>query len=297
MTATEYLPWPREAARPPAESSADMTIAPSNIALDLHGDPAVARLHVFSDGNHHMALAETVAAFLDPYPEAQDVFYLTTPPRISIEAMRSGVIRLGNLSVSSAAHVVIGPEGPLAQHAAEGRITGHVPFMRSTGNVILRRRGDPKGVRGLRDIFRDDVRLAISNPVTEAASFAVYAEDIVGIGSADSAPEATMAWLTGAHVVKSRMIHHREIPELLAADAADASIVYRHLGLRYARVFPDIFETSAIIDPGNVTVYHAGLAGDAGAFGAAFLSFLQSDIVADIYRSHGLAALGDAVSI
>lgn len=293
MIGTEHLSWPREAALLAAASDADMTIAPSNIALDLHGNPAVARLHVFSDGNHHMALAETVAAFLAERPEARDVFYLTTPPRISIEAMRSGVIRVGNLGVSSAAHVVIGPEGPLAQLAAEGRIAGHVPFMRSAGNVILRRRGDPKGVRGARDILRDDVRLAISNPVTEAASFGVYADDILAI-AAERAPDATMAWLKGDGVVKSRMIHHREIPELLATDAADASVVYRHLGLRYARVFPEIFETSDIIDPENVTVYHAGIAGDGGDYGADFLAFLQSETVAEIYRTHGLAALEDA---
>lgn len=293
MIGSEGLPWPREAAKPGGDTDAEVTIAPSNIALDVHGNPDVARLHVFSDGNHHMALAETVAAFLAQRPEAQDVFYLTTPPQISIDAMRSGVIRVGNLSMSSMAHVVIGPEAPLRQLASEGRINGHVPFMRSAGNVVLSRRGDAKSIRSPRDVFRDGVRLAISNPVTEAASFAVYAEDIAAIGATTRPSEETIAWLKGDGVVKSRMIHHREIPELLASDSADVSIVYRHLGLRYVRIFPDMFEITEVIDSDNVTVYHAGLAGDGGDYGQEFLRFLQSDSVAAIYHSHGLVPLED----
>lgn len=293
MSGAEYLPWPREAARADDDAAADMSIAPSNIALDLHGDPARAGLHVFSDGNHHMALEETVAAFLQDHPDAGDVFYLTTPPRISIEALRSGAIRIGNLSVSAAAHVVIGPKEPLDVLLAEERIAEHAPFMRSAGNVILRRRGDPKSVQEAPDLLREDVRLAISNPVTEQASYSVYAEDIVNLAAPDRARDDVIAWLESDAVVKSTTIHHREIPELLASDAADAAVVYRHLGLRYARIFPNLFETSLVLDPGNVTGYHAALVGDGGAFGAAFLEFLQSEPVAAIYRSHGLSALDD----
>ena len=48
--------------------------AGSNLSLDCHGDASRAQLAVFSDGNHHMALAECLRAFLAENPAAQDVF-------------------------------------------------------------------------------------------------------------------------------------------------------------------------------------------------------------------------------
>ncbi|MEL6205905.1 MAG: substrate-binding domain-containing protein [Pseudomonadota bacterium] len=289
----DRLPWPREAAQPEPATAADLTLAPSNIALDVHGNPARARLHVYSDGNHHMALAETMEAFLVARPDVEDIFYLTTPPRLSIEALRSGRVRLGNLEISTAPHVLIGPEEILGSLHDQGVIASNTPFMRSAGNVPLFRKGNPKGIEGVSALFRDDVRLALSNPITESASFTIYAADLVAAAPTDAPNGGWQAWLESDAVVKSRVIHHREIPELLALDAADVSLIYRHLGLRYARVFPDVFEIGDIVDPANTTRYHVGLIGDGGPFGREFAEHLQSSEVAAIYRSHGLAALDD----
>ena len=55
------LIWPAERPRATASGS-EWSQARSNLCLDFHGDPASAQLVVFSDGNHHMALAECVAA-------------------------------------------------------------------------------------------------------------------------------------------------------------------------------------------------------------------------------------------
>ena len=42
-------------------------------------DPVGAQLAVFSDGNHHMALAECIEIFVRRSPGLHDVFYTTTP--------------------------------------------------------------------------------------------------------------------------------------------------------------------------------------------------------------------------
>ncbi|MEM9552260.1 MAG: substrate-binding domain-containing protein, partial [Pseudomonadota bacterium] len=262
----DRLPWPRETAESEPAPAANLTLAPSNIALDVHGNPARARLHVYSDGNHHMALAEAMASFLAANPDAEDIFYLTTPPRLSIEALRSGRVRLGNLEISTTPHVLIGPEEILGPLSEQDIIGTNTPFMRSAGNVPLFRKGNPKGIDGVSALFRDDVQLALSNPVTESASFSVYAADLVAAAPKDAPQGGWQAWLESDAVVKSRVIHHREIPELLALGVADVSLIYRHLGLRYARVFPDVFQIGDIVDPTNTTRYHVGLIGDGGPF-------------------------------
>ena len=45
-------------------------------------DPVGAQLAVFSDGNHHMALAECVETFVRRSPGLHEVFYTTTPPSV-----------------------------------------------------------------------------------------------------------------------------------------------------------------------------------------------------------------------
>lgn len=93
------LDWPREAAGSTSPDGARLVQAASNICLDLHGDPQQARLHVFSDGNHHMALAEALRTFLAHHPQVGDVFYATTPPRVVVEALKAGSVHIGNLTV------------------------------------------------------------------------------------------------------------------------------------------------------------------------------------------------------
>ncbi|MCB1546891.1 MAG: substrate-binding domain-containing protein [Hyphomicrobiaceae bacterium] len=287
------LPWPREAAE--AAEPACRLVAPcSNIVLDIHGDPARARLVVFSDGNHHMALAETIRAFAAAHPDIGDVLYLTTPPRILIAALASGRLSLGHLTLSLRPHVFISPREVLGRLHSDGLIGPPRVFAASRGTAILVRKGNPLGVRTLEDLLRPDVRLALSNPVTETASFTVYAEairDALKASPQVSTSDQLMRHLESGQVVKSRLIHHREIPEILAEGRADASLVYTHLALRYARVFPELFEMIPAT-AGPVTTYAVACVAPAGDFGEGFAAYLVGREVGRIYEAHGLQAAG-----
>lgn len=294
------LPWTLERARlegsePPAHE-AGLTVPGSNIVLDLHGDPLQARLAVFSDGNHHMALEETLTRFLEANPDARDIFYATTPPRIIIDALRNGVLSTGNLGLTVRPHVFISPGDILEALHGEGLIGPHRPFMRSDGLSILIEKGNPKGIEGPPDLLRGGARLAISNPVTEKASFSVYEAALLAFAEeAGRSRDEVREFLLSDAVAKSQIIHHREIPQILASGHAEASLIYHHLALRYTRIFPDRFDLVPVpfagLDEADelTTTYHVALVGDGGPFGAALVDHLQSDETAAIYESHGLA--------
>jgi hypothetical protein len=99
-------------------------------------------------------------------------------------------------------------------------------------------------------------------------------------------------------VVYGERIHHREAPQALHDGCADVAVLYFHLALRYTRIFPGCFEIVAldgnaerapIPGPANVvTVYHLGLVGQGGEWGARLKDFLLGETVTDIYRHHGL---------
>jgi hypothetical protein len=295
------LDWPLETAVAGRDGDAELDVPGSNLVLDLHGDPARAGLIVFSDGNHHMALEETLAAFVQREPDVRDIFYATTPPRVIAETLKSGRVRTGNLTLSLKPHIFISPGDVLDGLRAKGLVGPHEAVMKSRGLAILVRKGNPAGIDNPAELVTGKARLAISNPITEKASFGVYAEALRAFGKAEGIPdEKTDAFLLSDDVPKSRIIHHREIPQILANGEADASLIYFHLALRYTRIFPDRFDLvevdiSALENPERfVTAYHMALVGNGGTFGDKFAGFYRSAEAGEIYTRHGLQPFNPA---
>lgn len=297
---SNWLKWPLESASAPHIADSDWHHAGSNLCLDFHGDPVTAKLVVFSDGNHHMALQASVEQFLQINPDAADVFYATTPPSVLIRLLQNGQLWLGNLCLSRSPHVFISPAPIMDKLVDAGFVPAHRAFMRSRGNVLLIRKGNPKQIQGIADLLRDDVRLFMSNPLTEKASYDVYRGSILDLAAAQQLNSEALAQrleLSSTHTTFGQCIHHREAPQSLQDGTADVAMVYYHLALRYTRIFPELFDfiplggTQSDPQPNAVNVctdYHVGVVADGDEFGASFVEFLFEDIVTDIYAAHGL---------
>ncbi len=289
------LNWTYEGATPLPPGAPRFAHAGSNICLDFHGDPRTSGLVVFSDGNHHMALADALATFRSRYAEVNDIFYVTTPPRVVADAMMAGVLAVGHLRLSIRPNVFIGPATLLERLSSEGHIVGPKPFAASRGNVMLVRKGNPRRIAGVADLARDDVRLFLSNPVTEAASHRIYTTTLRQVAARQGVDTSFLDTPPGAasHVVYGECIHHREAPQYLVDDRADVAIVFHHLALRYTRIFPGTFDFIPLTredDPDQVIgrIWIA-LVGNGGEWGARLVEFMLGEEVACIYREHGLA--------
>lgn len=294
-----YLHWPIETATPSTSAAERWFHAGSNICLDFHGDPVTARLVVFSDGNHHMALETSLQAFRDLHPDVSDIFYATTPPNSLINYLTAGKLHLGNLTLSRLPDIFISPPNIMDELKQQGFIQSHHPFMQSRGNVLLIRKDNPKHIESIADLLREDVRLFISNPETEKASYSVYRNTLLNLATEEGLHEGSMdKRLSNTNTIYyGQLIHHREAPQCLYDGLADVAMVYYHLALRYTRIFPDIFDfiplggdkTDPHPSPNNLTTpYHIGLLGNGGEFGETLLEFMFKDIVTRIYTEHGL---------
>lgn len=298
----ELFDWPLEAAWGGTEGDLLWHDRWANRVLDFHGDPRRAGLTVFSDGNHHMALAESLASFVDTYPQVEDVFYLTLPPAALRAILEHGAVRLGNLRLDLQPRLMIGPPDALAPLQASRRLGPGRAFARSRGNALLVRKGNPLNIHGVADLYREDIRIFISNPRTEAASHHVYRQSLCRLAK-DAGLDADMLdqrlSQPALRVVHGHLVHHREAPAALAAARADVTPLYYHLALRYTRIFPEHFELIAL--PGTdtdgveqnqvITHYHSALIDDGDDWSLRLQDFLHSDRVAAIYRSHGLTPL------
>lgn len=274
----------------------------SNICLDFHGDPATADLVIYSDGNHHMALLECLDLFQKQNDGVKGVFYATTPPGPIVQLLKIGGLQLGNIVISRKPHVFISPPSILDKLVADGLLSEHNPFVKNQGNVLLVKKGNPKQITTVSDFMREDVRLFLSNSETEKASFSAYYETLKAQGGAiETGGEAFPDNLISqGRVLFGSRIHHREAPQAVADGSADVAVVFYHLALRYIRIFPDVFDAIPLGGsmekpeplPGNVvSLTHAGIVGDGGAWGKQLVSFLKSDTTMDIYCKHGLLPL------
>lgn len=291
------LQWPPETVLPDKEAA--RWFQPwSNIVLDFHGDPLKAKLAVFSDGNHHMALLPALKAFHAAHPEVGDIFYASTPTAPILTLLKTGALQLGNLILSIRPHLFISPSHVLDRLQEEGYVSSHRMLARNQGSVLLIPQGNPKAICGVEDLMRDDVRLFISNPDTESVSYQGYRQTLEGMAKRRGMDVAVFsASVFGPTAVWGQRIHHREAPESVAAGLADAAIVFYHLALRYTRIFPDLFDhiplggtkSDPVPPPENhIAAIHMGLVGDGGIWGTEVLDFLKGRTVADIYAFHGL---------
>jgi len=291
-----WLNWPVELA-----TGRDRPVAHyeqiESLRLDLHGDPARAKLVVCSDGNHHMALEQTLQSFAQLHPAVEEIFYTTTPPRIALQIMQSGGLQIGNFRLSVTPHVFISPPQVLEKLIASGRMSKSASFMRSCGMVLLVRKENPKRIASISDLLRNDVRLFLSNPVTESISYQIYADCLRHLASVRGITLDFLMHPPGQHdvnkLIYGESIHHREAPQMVADGRADTALVFYHLGLRYQRIFPEILdfvwpEGSLGNQSCDINHFSCGLMADAGAWGETFYQFLFSDTVTEIYRKHGL---------
>lgn len=290
---TKHLKWPIETSLGDKVYGYQWQQAGSNLCLDFHGNPVNARLVVFSDGNHHMALQACCQTFTQTYPDVVDIFYATTPPSVILQSVLQGGLMLGNLHLTIQPDVFISPVNIVDKLVDKGLMQAHRPFSKSRGNVLLVKKGNPKDIRSIADLLRDDVTLTMSNPLTEAASYEVYKQTLLDMAKEQGVDVASVSSLIdkdSTRVVFGESIHHREVPQTIFSGQADTAMVYYHLALRYTRIFPDDFEFIQLESRSHMyTDYHIGLIGDGGHWGQRFIDFMFSDVAREIYRQHGLA--------
>jgi len=269
--------------------------ATSNIALDIHGDPANAQLTVFSDGNHHMALRDSMQALRNGVPGLEEIVYLTLPPPLLRRLLDHPTLILGNLRLTLNADVIISPIPVLAELCQLRRCREPIPFAQHKGCALLVAHGNPKKIKSYNDLLRDDVRLFMSNPDTEWVSHRFYRSFLLSQVSKQDQPRLQARLDSGENMLIGECIHHREAPLALANSACDVAILYRHLAIHYQNTYPDLFDVvhakiNASLTPA-IEPYGIAVVDDKAGLSRQALEFFLSPACKGIYERHELTAL------
>ncbi len=293
------VPWPSELPSPAAPNASVYVSEKSNIVLDFHGSVQDPDLVIFMAGNQYRAIPDMIAAFrawLPSQPQfrsvrAQRVFYATTPPGRLIDAMDSGELLLGNLSIDVRPGKLwpdVFMTGPRQQRRLQSAkyVDNWWVYTRNRGAVLLVAAGNPKNIRGIGDLARDDVRVALSSPKREPASFESYSNTLRAQGGAQF-PERL---LEKASTVSPAAVHHRENPQFIFDGIADVAPMYFHFGDYLKKHLPQHFDYVVLPAEGNfVDELAISILNQAPhrAAAAAWEEFMRSDAAADVYNRHG----------
>ena len=252
----EPLVWPPLAKLPSGIRSFN---GHTDTVLDVAGRiGAPPSLVIFSEGNHLMVLLgdDILGAFpswAGSQPQYADldvdnIVVSTLPQPILVEAIRSGGITLGNLTLEVSRRsgfypdIFMGYPAPLRQLHEHGVIEAQARFFcRNCGVTLLVRKGNPLGIYNLKDVLRAGTRLALPDAGDVRAKCREAAETLLGKPGADALFAAEVTSFPG------RLgIMHRDLPEMIARSYADVAFTWHHLVAYWAGTFPNHFEVVAV---------------------------------------------------
>jgi ABC-type molybdate transport system substrate-binding protein len=261
---------------------------------DLHGDLRNARLVLFVGGNQWMAMPAIVAAFVRAHPGAAPVFYETLPPGILEKQLASGSLRMGTLEITAPADIFMAGQRRMGE-VRSARLVESPTTYATNVLAILVRRGNPKHVRGLADLARPDVRVAMPNPVHEGIARQIQLA--LRTAGGQRLVEEVMVSKVEAGTTLFTQIHHRQTPLWIEDGRADAGPLWI-TEARYQERIGAPIATITIPPAQNVSAaYQAAVAAHAAHARAAreFVEFLGSSAAQEIFRSYGFGPPSSAV--
>jgi len=245
LTAGCATETPRQAAAPAARpaSPAKFVAIPKGKDNDLklyyadggivRGAAALARMQgkaeliLWLAGNQFFAMDDVVKAFQQKNPGTR-VGLITLPPGLILNAiLGSGWVYEGNdypglLDVYASVNL-----GHLKKLKSAGLMDRYAVYMHNELEIMVAR-GNPKGIRGIKDLVRWGVRTSMPNPVNEGI-MQFYGrkmlerhgiwDQISGGKECFSCQTTPNNWFTS--------VHHRETPDRIQAGTSDAGFVWK----------------------------------------------------------------------
>lgn len=275
------------------EDSVAYPVIPLERADDLHRMEQADRagLILFMAGNQFMALPDLVEAFLRENPGADPVAYETLPPGLELTQILAGGARFGERLLTGRPDVYTA----VSEEAMQTLIRKDLardgdPFVYLRNRLgIMVASGNPKGIRGVEDLGREDVRISQPDPAGEHIALFIEqmyrlagGEELVRAVLRDKAEAGTTLWTT---------VHHRQTPQRILEGRADAGPVWwteiqrvESLGLALEGVDP-----GPGLDRREAIAYYAtGLGKSPNPENASrFLQFLRSDAAREVFQRHG----------
>ena len=268
----------------PPESAVSFTVPGFDNVPDLFGDVNNPDLVVFFGGNQFMVLDDLIAAFKKAYPAYKKVFVETLPPGILAKQIEGGSITIGNMRIDLKPDVYTAGKGRIEQTPqwfSRTEVYGQNKL------AIMVQKGNPKHIKGLADLGRNNVRVSMPNPQWEGIGKRIE-EAFVKAGG-EALKKNIMQTKVKDSTTYLTQIHHRQTPMRILYNQSDAAPVW-YTEVYYQKMIGHPVELVEIPAKENIEgVSVAAMLKNAPHQQAAkdFMDFLMSPAGKAVYKKYG----------
>ncbi len=244
-------------------------------------------------GNQFMVMEDLITDFQGKHPDIKTVYVETIPPGqiLKQQLLAQGQINGQDTAMNPDLYASVNL-GHLKKLKAKGLMSDYMIYTHNKLELMVAE-GNPKGIKGPKDLARDDLVQSHPNPLTEGIFKFYGSEMLQDLGIHDkvtggakckscwAVPEKT--WFTSRH--------HRETPTRIENGEADVGIVWT-TEVVYAKQEGRKIDGVAIPAPYNKqdkVGYAIGALnnGRNPKNAATFLKYLATDAAQGIYAKHG----------
>jgi len=186
-----------------------------------------ANLTLWLAGNQFFAMEDVIHAFQKAHPEAGNVAVITLPPGVILKAINKGGWNYEGKDYAMQPDIYASVDlGHLKTLKSKGKMNNYMIYTHNALEFMVAK-GNPRKIKGIDDLSRDDLKIMLPNPVTEGI-MTFYAKKVL---------QNHKLWdkLSGGKECKScdptpnvhfTSVHHREIPDGIKAGTVDVGIVW-----------------------------------------------------------------------
>lgn len=286
---SRFPPWQHGRNNDAVDRELEFTVPQIDDLADFHGDLTDPKLVLFVGGNYFFAMAPLVQAFEAIHPEYKGrLYWETIPPGLLVKQIKAGgKVTSGNMTWTVKADAYLAGLQAVNKQIADGVLTGNAVPYATNDLTIMVPAGNPAGVRGLSDLARPDLRLAMPNPEFEGVARQIKAalQKAGGPALVKAVYETKVA--TGA--TELTHIHHRQTPLFLMQGRVQAGVTWKSEALFQEQVGNPITHVD-IPDLQNATAIYAGAVVKGAAHPQAarlWLDFIRSPEALKIFERYG----------
>jgi ABC-type molybdate transport system substrate-binding protein len=288
VPAQQAPPWSQGRNNPAADKGYVFQVDDVDNVPDLHGNPVGAELVLFIGGNQFMVLPDLIAGFEKQHPELRGhIFYETLPPGILRRQMEhDGILTLGNLTLQAHADVYEAGARVLAEMEQKGQVEKPVHYASNQLEIMVHA-GNPRRIRTLKDLGRNEIRLSMPNPAWEGVARQI--EDSLRKAGGDALVSKVMDAKVKAGTTYLTHIHHRQTPMRIMDGRSDAGVTWSS-EVRFQEKIGNPIAGVAIPASENTTaIYAAGVLRNAphAAAARAWVAYLGSEEAQAVYGKFG----------
>jgi molybdate transport system substrate-binding protein len=293
-----FPPWQNGQNNDATNRGLEFTVPQVDDLADFHGDITDPKLVLYVGGNYFFAMAPLVAEFEKEHPEYKGrIYWETIPPGLLVKQMQAGgTVTSGNMTWTAKPDAYFAGLKKVDALIGQGLLTGPaVPYVTNTLTIMVPK-GNPAHITGLADLGKDNIRLAMPNPVFEG--IARQSEATLRKAGGETLADKVYKTKVADGTTILTHIHHRQTPLFLMQRRAQAGVTWQSEAMFQEQAGHPITHVDIPASENTTAIYAGATVKGAPHPEAAklWLSYIHSPEALTIFKRYGFQPYAGAAT-